>query len=353
MATDGDSLHSKALSLYLAPSNRLDLDSILANIEMGLAASATDNAGVAAKRLLNGMYYPLQRHGQAALRWMRHSTVAHHLLRGHVQLGHSLMNIGQWRAAEAVLLFTVRMLAELDCSEGGLDRDARVLGYSLWHDDLWLESMQYLGIVLRERDSRRAQGFLKMALSSLAEPSYFHREPTRPDSMRSNIERDLAVLLRHDLERGRRTDLSDIKGHLASAEASLRTPQSPGMQAAWLLERARLRQFAALDAQNGQRLEWVRLRDQIQGDIECAITLVQQDGSPMLTTKVLIDAIDMYGRLDIPVASERVLIAVNNCLKYQYGHQASKLIRLVRPDARLPDALVVPLRVLAELSTIE
>lgn len=329
-----------------------DRDVILHHIELGLAASVADDARAAAHELIAGMYNPLRADVSLALRWLRGRESGRQLLRGHLQLGHSLMNIGRWQDAEAILSFTASLLSEPPHGGQTPDRNERLLGYSLWYDDLWIECLQYLGIVTRVRDGSRAQGYLHTALDALTRPGAVHREPSRPDALRSNVERDLAVVLRHELERGRRVTLGEVARHLACSEACLHDAQPAGMRAAWLVERARLRALATKGERGARRIGWWSACAAIERDVEAALALVVQHGSPLLAANVFIDAAALYDALGIPTASAPIATAARNCLAFGYAHQAAQLVALPQSGRLLGDDVLVPLRQLAATAVL-
>ncbi len=326
------------------------LEVIVSSVRQGLVASQEHRARDAAHLLLEGVWMPLRRDEAVASRRLRDPRIGSLLLRGLVQLGHSLMNVGEWLRAGQVLAYAA---ARLSAGQGrergkGSDKGEQWLGFSLWSDDLWLEAHQYLGIVSREQAPADARRHLDAALYAMDAPRRARREASHADSARSNIERDLAVLLRHQIERGgRRVTLSEVALHLRRSDECLRSPQWPGMRAAWLMENARLAGFEASRADAGLWQDRIRAQDAMCEYMDAALEAVAREDSPILTTKIAIDAADLQIQHGIAVAGERVSAAAATSARYGYGHEARRILALPGCETIIGEALVPDLRRLA------
>lgn len=327
------------------------LEAIVNAVRQGLAASQEDRARDAVRLLVAGLWMPLRHDETVASRWLRDPRIGSLLLRGLVQFGHSLMNVGEWLRAGQVLTYTAARLSALQDEGRGRDKEERLLGLSVWRDDLWLEAHQYLGIVSREQASADARRHLEAALYAMDAPGRARREASQADSARSNVERDLAVLLRHRMTRGgRQVTLGEIAAHLRRSNECLRAPQSPAMRAAWLMENARLAGFEAAHADARLRQDRNRARDAMGQYIDAALTEVAREDSPILNTKIAIDAADLRLQHGIPLAVERVSAAAAACLRYGYGHEARRILALAGCEAIIGEVLVSDLRRLATRS---
>lgn len=332
----------------LSVSGAPTLGAMVDAVRQGLVASQAHRARDAARILHAGLWATLRLNEVRTSRWLRDPQVGALLLRGLVQFGHSLMNVGEWLRAEQVLGYTASLLDAGGGARRRGDKEERWLGMSLWRDDLWLEAHQYLGIVSRERDPVCAQHHLEAALDALDRTGYGRREASHDDAARSNIERDLAVLLRHQMERGKRVTLSQISQHLRRSNECLRSPPWPGMHAAWLMEQARLAGFEAMHADAGLQRDGVRARDAMGAHIVSALEEVAREDSPMLSTKIAVDAADLQAQHGIPIDKALVQVAATACLRFGYGHQAAHILSLPRCESLIGEQMVEGLRRLAD-----
>lgn len=316
------------------------VEAVVDAVRRGLTASQEHRARDAARVLYEELWTSLRRDETVTSKWLRDPRIGRLLLRGLVQFGHSLMNTGEWPLAGKVLAYTAERLSADQHGGSGSEKGEQWCGFSLWRDDLWLEAQQYLGIVSREHTPGYARRHLEAALFAMEAPARARREASHADSARSNLERDLAVLLRHQMERGGRVPLSEVAAHLRRSDECLRSPQSPGMRAAWLMENARLAGFEAAHADAGLRRESIRARDVMCDYVDAALEVVAREDAPILNTKIAIDAADLQTRRGIPVAIERVSAAAATCMHYGYGHEARRILALTGCKTIIGEGLV-------------
>ncbi len=301
----------------------LDLDRLLETVQRGIRLDVQSDARRAASVLYQEVWRPLEEEPELWSRLLTTPHVGSWLLRSRLQLGHSLMNSGNWPLAAHVLQETIDWMQEHPIGPGQRAwEDGEPRWASLRRDDIWIESFQYLGIVLREVNLPAASAYLHTALNRIQRQ---HHAVVPGDwSMVGNLERDLAKLQL----RMRRLPEEEIRQHLTNAEQSAETSGSPGMQAATHIAWARLHERLAREAGEEERGIRRREREQMEQAIERALHLVEQEDTPILQTIFLVDATQLSQAQGMPIEFQRVQRAAQLCLTYGYGNQAQELLAI-------------------------
>jgi transposase-like protein len=321
----------------------LDLDALFAEIRLGLTASLSSDAQRAATILYHQVWVPLGGL-QHIPRELREPAKTRQILRASVQLGHSLMNAGDWRWSALILEQTLAWMLEHEEELRAREREGTLLGFRLRWDDLWLECHQYLGIVLRDADTDMAVGRLNTARETLRRHDARGRSPTNRKGTLANIERDFAtVLLRHP-QQAQRDARERIARHLMSARELDQEAGAIGMQAATEMKWAEFYSFQAAGARQSEPSMLSRHLDNVQALADQALRLVAREQSPILHTKLSIDAAKLYTQNGIPLESARLISAAENCLTFGYAAQAVALLHVANVEDLLPSELLARLR---------
>jgi transposase len=312
-------------SPLVLPGGDVDRDRLVTWIEESLRHSLAGDARAAVAILADRIWVPLER---ARVDWgvlARDSAIGRLVLRSRVQLGHSLMNGGDWSRAARYLQHTLDWMNEHEPPTRRKQNDAIFLHLGLGWDNLWLECCQYLAIVERDTDPKAAQGYLHTALVSLRR-SHQRRSPAHGTLLQGNIERDLGKL------RVRSGQLDLASAHYRAAEERIERAGDWGMLAASQMEWALLFGQLAARAQRDQQGDWRGHRRAMERAIERAIALLRMIASPTLETLFSIDAARLQIAHGLPVDPDRLRDAAARCVAYGYRLQAQQLLAL--PPAR-------------------
>jgi transposase-like protein len=301
----------------------IDYDRLLETVQRGIRLDVQSEAQAAARVLYQEVWRPLEDDPALWSRLLTTPQVGSWLLRSRLQLGHSLMNSGNWPLAAHYLRETIDWM--LDHPIGPRQRaweDGEPRWASLRRDDVWIECYQYLGIVLREEDLPTASAYMQTALPSIQR---LYRPVVPGDgSMLGNLERDLAKLQL----RQRRLPEEEVRQHLRHAQRSAERSGSPGMLAATYMAWARLSHRLAQEAGEQEQGTRRQQREQMEQAIERALQLVEQEDSPILRTNFFVDAAQLFHAQGMPIDGERVQWAAHYCLTYGYGNQAQELLAI-------------------------
>jgi transposase len=322
-------------------SGRLDVDALYIGIRSGLTASLASDARRAAKLLYRDVWLPLRgmRDIPGELRGPRWMGL---ILRGVMQLGHSLMNAGDWPSS-AYVLDTIRVWM-LEHEELRSRVQSEDLGFRLRWDDLWIECYQYLSIVERDTDTRMAIGRINTAHDALMRKDAGSRLPTNPKGTLANVERDYAtVLLRHP--RQATHDVQErVHELLTSARELDQEVASLSIQAATEIKWAEFYSFQAAQARDTDPSMVAGHLDNIQTLTSHALDLVMREQSPILQAKIAIDAARLHAQNGIPLNPVGLAQAAEQCLTFGYAAQAVELLSVNDIEHALPSELLVNLR---------
>jgi transposase-like protein len=301
----------------------IEYDRLLETVQKGIRLDVQGAARAATQVLYQQVWRPLEDDPALWSRLLTTSQVGSWLLRSRLQLGHSLMNSGNWPLAARYLQETIDWMQEHPI--GPRQRaweEEEPRWASVRRDDVWIECYQYLGIVLREADLPTASAYMQTALTSVHHP---HR-PVVPgdESMVGNLERDLAKLQL----RLRRLPEEAVRQHLRNAQESAERSGSPGMQAATQMAWAQLHDRLAREAGGQEQGTRHQQHVQMEQAIERALHLVEQEDSPILQTIFFVDAAQLFQGQGMPVDGQQVQRAARYCLTYGYGDQAQNLLAI-------------------------
>jgi transposase len=301
----------------------IDYDRLLETIQQGIRLDVRCEARSATSVLYQEIWRPLEEDVALWSRLLNTSRIGSWLLRSRLQLGHSLMNSGNWPLAAHQLRETIDWMQEYPA--GPRQRaweEGEPRWVSLRRDDVWIECYQYLGIVLREGHLTSAYGYMQTAMNGISR----QQRPVVPGdwSMAGNLERDLAKLKL----RLRRWSEQEVRQHLTNAEQSAEASGSPGMQAATQIAWAKLHDRLAREAGEQDAGTRRQERERMEQAIEQALHLVDQEDSPILQAVILVDAAQLYQSHGMPVERQRVQRAAAYCLTYGYGNQALELLAI-------------------------
>jgi transposase-like protein len=298
-----------------------DQDRLLEMVQQGIRLDVQGAARAATQVLYQEVWRPLEDDPALWSRLLTVPQVGSWLLRSRLQLGHSLMNSGNWPLAARSLQETIAWMQEHPIgSRQRAWEDGEPRWASLRRDDVWIECYQYLGIVLREEDLSTASAYLHTALMGIQR---HHRAVVPGDeSMIGNLERDLAKLKLHL----RRLPEEEVRQHLLHAQQSAESSSSPGMQAATHIAWARLHDRLVREAGEQDKGTRRQQRTQMEQAIERALQLVEREDTPILQTIFFVDAAQLFQVHGIPIDGQRVQRAAQYCLTYGYGNQAKELL---------------------------
>ncbi len=152
----------------------LDEEILMALTQRGILLNLSRNAGASFLVLWDHIWKQLQSDRQLWSQLMKRRYIGPWLLRSRAELGHSLMNTGQWEQASFFLEETIEWIHEHEAwlRQQMWEEEVRIQGVSLnlrWTDTL-VKSQQFLGIVLQPSDYERAQGHLQTILLRLLYP---------------------------------------------------------------------------------------------------------------------------------------------------------------------------------------
>lgn len=306
----------------------IDLEKLFAHVRQGLDASLQSRARAAMHLLWRGVWLPFREQTGEYQRLLSDSRVGPWILRGWIQLGHSLMNVGDWLNAQQVLHLVMAWLDEHEPPLGRREYEGPTQGFSLHWNDLWFESYLYLGIVWRETNSPLAASYLSTARQQMELAGRRGRPPTNYQGSLANLERDTGKLKLHRLKRGCRVPISDIAGHVVASQRARETEPDAGMCAATEILRAQLQSVIACANQVEDRTGWRAALDEMQVAVARSLDLARNVNSPMLKAMFAIDAAELYERHAMHIDAIPLIEAAQFCSKFGYGRQARKLLRL-------------------------
>lgn len=314
-----------------------DVDAFLSTIAQGLQASSASQAADAARLLGAAGWDRIPPDVWPGM--LRHPHIGRLLVRSRIQLGHSYMNTGAWAQAAYVLSETFAWMHEAETEVRLRQRETGATEFSLQWDDLWVEALQYLGIVLRAVDPKRSLAYLHLAHAGLQASGPRQRRPTHPDVLRGNVARDLAKahLIQH------RPDLRAVATLLGEAQQALAPTADIGMQGATWKELANLASAQAVAAQAAGEHGWGSSLDTMQAALGNARGIARQLDSPILQVNTDLTAIALHVRHGLPVAAHEVVTCASVCLRYGYGGQARQMLRLPALERWLPQQVLVAL----------
>jgi transposase-like protein len=299
-----------------------DVDALLPLIVRGIEASFLSQAASGVAILGDQVWSRL---GSDRHRWTRllaDPAIGPLLLRSRIQLGHSLMNTGRWREAAQILDETLGWLRRAQESREPQSPDP-LLGIWLRRDDAWIETYQYLGIVLRQSEPAIARGYFHIALAAVRSSSR-RLVPLHPALIEGNLERDIA---RHML----RVDVAldtEIEHHLHTSRDALENVGDQAMLAATDMAWADLQSRRARRLHDEDQAAWTSAIESMEAATERALRVFETLDSPMLHANFLTDAMRLAVAHGLPLDRQRLRRAALHCLAYGYGGQARQLIEL-------------------------
>jgi hypothetical protein len=315
-----------------------DLDQLIPSVIEGIDLSLRSRAEAAVAVLGAQVWDRLGKDRSAWFRLLNDPSIGDLLLRSRIQLGHSLMSSGRWRAARDCLGETLAWLQHVGPAEGEPAWRGPPVAASLRRDDVWIECYQYLGIVLRDRSPALAWSYLASALAAIRSRSRT-LVPTCPAVAIGNLERNLAKL---GLRTGRVPD-AEIEARLRSALNSLEETGDRPMVAATLMTWAKQHARRAERARGRETETWLSALESMEAATEQALAGISGLDTPMLQTDFLIDAAQLYLAHDLPVDERGLRHAAANCLTYGYWGQARQIPALPNADRLLSAELIARL----------
>jgi hypothetical protein len=312
-----------------------ELEAVLPVVVAGIEASLRSHAanGVA---ILGGQVW--KQLGSDRHRWsllLSDPAIGPLLLRSRVELGRSLMNTGQWRAAAVMLEATLGWLRRAEPGSRESESPDPYLGIRLRRADAWLETYQYLGIVLRGRTPELARSYLHVALSAIRS-SPRRLDPRQPALMEGNLERDVAKHLLRSVD----APDADIAAHLERSRRVLEDVGDRAMVTATDMVWADLHSRRADRLRDEDRAGWAAAIEAMEAAIERSLPVFATLDSPMLQANFLTDATRLAGAHGLPMDERRLRRAAELCLDFGYGGQARQLIGLAGVERVLsPEAI--------------
>ena len=302
---------------------RINEEALVALIQQGLTMRQSDHAE-GARRLYQQHLWTPQQDQRMLWAFMRQSPeVGQWLLRSRIVLAHSLMNTGRWEQATVVLMETLTWMQEQDSwlrHQSWEEED----GFNVRPADAWVESLQYLGIVLQETDYERAQAYLSTALIGLERP-WRTVVPKYPSAMRSNVKRDIASL---KVKSGRLLG-REIEYELEDSVSGLDPVHLvPGKMAGIGILWAKVSAGRARAVGAESHLMRLRKLERMEQAVEQTLALVQQDPSPMLQANFIADAAQIYQEQGMQLDAQLLRNAVHFCLDYGYRREAGQLLQI-------------------------
>jgi transposase len=340
---DNGRTRTPVVSSELNSQRPIRLAAIMDALRRGLAADLAADAAEATRILTEEVWAPLQQAHANLRRVLRDPRIGGWLLRSWLQLGHSLMNTGEWERAQGVLWGLQQWLGEYEQDRSRNEYEAPVEGWSLRWDDIWLECHQYLSIVLRDIDAKSSIGYLEMARRSLQFTDRRRRESLNPVGAEANIERDLAKQQLRALHLARHNApmvIREIQSSLDRSHELLSSPPgSAGMLAATLVTKATLYAKLAESVTSDDKQERTRHLSAMEQTLHRAFDVARQESSPILETYVVLHAAQLtlpQGMMSLSAELRRVARTI---LAFGYGGQAQQLLCLPGVRKILPHDL--------------
>jgi len=335
-------LASAPIAMPLWLNERVDYERLMETIKTGFQLSVQSQPKRAAEVLYREVWQPLERDVDRWNKLLGVPRLGAWLLRSRVQLGHSFMNSGQWGLAARYFGETLQWMSEQqpDTRQRHWEEAGQII--SLRWDDVWIESFQYLGIVLRNHDWKAAHAYTHTALERMQRA----RKPLIPSSpaMLGNLQRDFAKL---KLKRDDTLD-TEIADHLLRAQEQVGESSAPGMRADAHIAWARLASRQARRAGRADKSMWLHALERMEQELERVISLVAEESSPILRTILFTGAAYLYQAHGLPVNQMQVQEAARYCLTGGYGHQAREMLKLRDLHRLLPSDLYSQVIALAE-----
>ncbi len=329
----------------------IDVDRLVATLQRGIALDLRNDQRGAVAMLRGDAWRLLEGRLDDLPALLREPEVGSWLLRGTLQLAHALIDTGQWASALWYLRLAddwlrrdgtrpdARHAAFQDAGDRWLAGDTwhtgeappGALRISLRHDEIWVETQQYLGVVLRD-----APG--ELAIDALVDARHALRGRTRRQ-FPTERQRHLRGVIAHDLaalEQREGYPAARVMAGLDEAEAMLEEDGDTAMLAAASITRARALERSEAPA------------DEVEAAVWRAFNRAERIDSAITQAKVAIDGVGLLRRLR-PLAHEdqewleaaaRIVIAGG------YAGQARKLLDDPALLELVPDAAPL-LRLLA------
>lgn len=321
----------------------IDIDRLVDEIQRGVRLDLRNDQRGAVTTLRGDAWRLLGHRMELLPALLREPEAGSWLLRGTLHLAHALIDTGQWASA----LWYLRLLddwlrrddaapdarhaAFQDAGDRWLDGDTWRVGdapagapwVSLRHDEIWLETQQYLGVVLRDAPRELAIDALADARHALRGRTERRFPPARRLYLRGVVAHDLAAL-----EQREGYPAARVLTGLAEAETLLAEASAPTLLATAPIIRAR-----ALLAAGA-------LPDAVEAAVWTAFERAERVDAAIIRAKVAIDGAMVLGRLREldPGERERLDAAARIVIAGGYAGQARKLLGDAALLALVPEA---------------
>jgi transposase len=330
------------------PGFPVDQNRLLAAVRHGIRLDLFGEPRRAAEILDRELWQPLMHDPTGVRALLREPELGSWLQRGLLQLGHALIDAGRWRSAHVRLVMLDQWLEDDDSLPPARQRSYQeqgrwyaVVGGDAWRvsqidlsvdspvplesvslrqADVWLETQQYLALVLRERPG--VESVERLAAASLAidrgEP--WHISPERRQHYQGVISHDLAAA---QLRSG--WALPTIQNHLDRAIDDLLASRNVGMAASAFAHGAQLHGLAARREPRRATLHV----DRAQQACDRALELVARDPSPVLKANIWTRVTrTMLEFRDVTVEDRaRIEATANLAIASGLGHRARRLLQ--------------------------
>jgi transposase len=314
----------------------IDTDWLVAELQRGIRLDLRNDPRGAVAVLGGEVWRFLYRREELVAALLREPEVGSWLLRSTLQLAHALIDTGSWASALWYLRLIddwlrrddapldPRLAAYQDAGDRWLAGDddtwrtgeapAGAARVSLRHDEIWLETQQYLGVVLRDAPGEVAIDALADARHALRGRTSRQYPQARRLHLQGVIAHDLAAL---ELRGG--YPVARVLADLDEAEALLAADGESALLATAAIARARA--LAASGAAN----------DAIEAAIETGFERADANPVEIIRVKVTLDGVDVLANLrEISWGErERLEAAARVLIDRGFAGQARKL--LARP----------------------
>ena len=321
----------------------IDVDRLVATMQRGVRLDLRNDQRGAVVALRRDAWRMLEGRLEALPALLREPEVGSWLLRGTLQLAHALIDTGQWASALWYLRLLddwlrrddsrpdARQAAWQDTGDRWLDGDTWRVGeappgaprVSLRHDEMWVETQQNLGVVLRDAPGEVAIEALVDARHALRGRTRRQFSPERQRHLRGVIAHDLAAL-----EQRGGYPSPRVLADLDEAEALLAADGDTSLLAAAPITRARA--LAAAGAPEGA----------IEDAVWAAFGRADATSSLVIRAKVALDGVGLLLRMREVAPDERSRLeeAARLVIDGGFAGQARKLLERPRLMALVPDA---------------
>lgn len=311
----------------------LDPGWLVAELRRGVGLDLRNDPRGAVEVLQGEVWRQLYRREEVVAALLREPEAGSWLLRGTLQLAHALIDTGRWASALWYLRLLddwlrrdearpgARQAAFQDAGDRWLadSGDAWQVGdpppgapsISLRNDEIWLETQQYLGVVLRDAPGEAAIDALADARHALRGRTRRRYPPERRLHLQGVIAHDLAAL-----EQREGYPAARVLAGLDEAEALMAAGGPSTLVAPAAITRAR-----ALAASGAAASE-------IEAAIWAGFERADAARSPMIRAKVAIDGAGLLARMRVLDAAERERLeaAVRSVIALGFAGQARKLL---------------------------